>query len=261
MFKICIYRFLEIKIFRMSRQESVNIALEPDNKENAWNNIFNLITVLWLLGYIGYQFYIEWSNWEAYESQFNNTWRISVVDAVEAQTMRLTRICKNEQIFEQVFFWVLGANFIYSFLKFVCRQYNIISQSLRCETGVQWFLSLLLYAFLLAVQSTAGFFYLTLMLPSTFMQCYDQIAKFYCTILFGSLIGIMFLSLTIAILGKPILNYKIKYTNLVKTDTGDIEITNKKGMSKSSRFKAYRDKKEEEVKIFVDNDSKSESDN
>ena len=72
---ICIYRFLEIKILRMSRQESVNIALEPDNKENAWNNIFNLITVLWLLGYIGYQFYIEWSNWDAYESQFNNTWR------------------------------------------------------------------------------------------------------------------------------------------------------------------------------------------
>ena len=70
----------------------------------------------------------------------------------------------------------------------------------------------------------------------------------------------MFLSLTIAILGKPILNYKIKYTNLVKTDSGDIEITNKKGMSKSSRFKAYRDKKEDEVEIFVDDNSKSESD-
>lgn len=245
----------------MATRESVNIALEPDNKENAWNNIFNLITVLWLLGYIGYQFYIEWSNWDTYESQFNNTWRISVADAVEAQTMRLTRICKNEQIFEQVFFYVLGANFIYSFLKFFCRQYNILSQSLRCETGVQWFLSLLLYAFLLSIQSTAGFFYLTLMLPSTFMQCYDQIAKYYCTILFGSLMGILLLSLIIAILGKPILNYKIKYTNLVKTETGEIEITNKNNMSNGSRFKQYKDNKQEEIDIYVDDDDKSADSN
>ena len=92
------------------------------------------------------------------------------------------------------------------------------------------------------------------------MQCYDQIAKFYCTILFGSLVGILFLSLTIAILGKPILNYKIKYTNLVKTDTGDIEITNKNGMSKNSRFKQYRDKKEDEIEVRVDDDDNSETD-
>ena len=86
----------------MKRANTVNIELEPDNKENAWDNIFNIITVLWLLGYIGYQFYIEWSNWDSYESEFNNTWRINVADAVETQTIRLTRICKNELIFEKV---------------------------------------------------------------------------------------------------------------------------------------------------------------
>jgi len=246
----------------MKRANTVNIELEPDNKENAWDNIFNIITVLWLLGYIGYQFYIEWSNWDSYESEFNNTWRINVADAVETQTIRLTRICKNELIFEKVFYYVLGANMIYSFLKFTCRQYSTVSNSLRCETGVQWFLSLMLYAILLCMQSTGGFFALTLMLPSTFMVCYEGIAKYYCTILFGSLIGLLFLSFIIAILGKPILNYKIKYSNLVRSESGEIEVMNKKNTldANNSRFGKYKDNKDDEVVLYQDGKNSDDSD-
>tara|TARA_B100000902_G_C27295981_1_gene909951 strand:- start:523 stop:1272 length:750 start_codon:yes stop_codon:yes gene_type:complete len=233
---------------------SVNIELEPDNKENAWNNIFNMITILWLLGYIGYQFYIEWSNWDSYESTFNNTWRINVADAVEAQTMRLTRICKNEALFEQIFYYVLGATGFYSLIKFICRQSSLLSASLNCETGIQWFLSLILYGLLLCVQADAAFFTLSLMLPSTFMVCYEGIAKYYCTILFGSIVGQLILSAIIAVIGKPILNYKVKYTGLVRGSNGEIEVTQKRSIRNNKRFANFKDNKDEEVEVYLDDD-------
>lgn len=196
--------------------ENINLSVEksPDEKESTFDNSFNFINVLALIGYLGYNFSIEWQNWEKISQTYNTSWRVSVSDDIESQVMRLDEVCRNIDALLNIFLIVLFSSVCWSLVRFTCRQWLIFEQATHSTGSCKWLLSLLLLGMLKMLQTALALFGILLILPTSFFTCYSIFSRYLCTAAIVCFFIWFFLSMIIAIISKPILNFQVRYTEL-----------------------------------------------
>lgn len=223
---------------------NLRIPKTPDEKESSYNNSFNIVNILCIISYLGYNFSIEWQNWEKLSKpSYNTSWQVSISDEVESQVLRLEEVCKQIDNLTNIFVITLVVSMLWSLVRFSCRQWLIIEQSLHSNSSCKWFLSLILLAILNQVQTGLTLFGILLILPTSFFTCFTVLSRYLCTIAISCFVAWFFFSLIISIISKPILNYRIPYQEL-----GSVG----KNMEVDVRKKAYKDNKYDEQEVALD---------
>lgn len=225
---------------------NLRIPKTPDEKESSCNNSFNIVNILCIIGYLGYNFSIEWQNWEKLSKpSYNNSWQVSVSDEVESQVLRLEEVCKQIDNLTNIFVISLVVSILWSLVRFICRQWLIIEQSLHSNSSCKWFFSLILLAILNQLQTGLTLFGILLILPTSFFTCFTVLSRYLCTVAIGCFLAWFFLSLIISIISKPILNYRIPYQEL-----GSVG----KNMEVDVRKKSYKDNKYDEQEVALNDE-------
>lgn len=192
----------------------LKVPKHPDEKESTFDNSFNIVNVVAVVGYLCYNFSIEWQNWDKISSSYNESWRVSVSDDIESQVMRLDEVCKNLYVTIQLFTVIVGISVLWSATRFICRQWLIFEQATSSESNCKWFSSLLFLMFLKQLQTGVTLFGMLLILPTSFFSCYSILSRYLCTVAISCFIIWFLLSVIISIISKPILNFRIPYTEL-----------------------------------------------
>lgn len=204
-------------LYRKMSTNNINLDVapqRPDEKESTFNNSFNFINIVSFVAYLGYNFSIEWQNWDKLSNKYDESWRINVSDDIESQVMRLEEVCNNIDYIFNAFIIVFVTSVLWSLSRFVCRQWLIFEQSIQPHHGCKWFLSLVVLAVLKQMQTASALFGVLLILPTSFMTCYSVISRYLCTIAISAFVFWFFLSMIITIISKPILNFRVRYTEL-----------------------------------------------
>ncbi|MAU13959.1 MAG: hypothetical protein CMH46_00280 [Muricauda sp.] len=201
----------------MTDTNNINLDVtpkRPDEKESTFNNSFNFINILTFVSYLGYNFSIEWQNWDKLSNKYDESWRINVSDDIESQVMRLEEVCNQIDYLFNLFIAIFVVSIVWSLARFVCRQWLIFEQSVQPHHGCKWFLSLIVLAVLKQIQTGVTLFGILLILPTSFLTCYSVVSRYLCTLAIASFVFWFFLSMIISIISKPILNFRVRYTEL-----------------------------------------------
>ena len=237
---------------------NIELKISPFQKESTCSNTLNFVNVLAGFSYLVYNFYIEFGNWDkirkSYETsnvevdkETNETtyWVVSVTDEAESQVMRLEEVCKNIQLIEFIFLCTLAVTAVYSGISFIMRQYKICVSAVKCN-DTQWSISMLLIYSCTIIQSMVGLFIVMLLSPTSFMTCYKNIARYFCTIAISVLISFFIFNVILSSLSKPILTHKIQYTELqVVGENCEIDVVREKSRQKRKRHEQRYDDEEE----------------
>jgi len=209
----------------MSKHD-VELRVTPERKESTCNNTFNIINVLTGFSYIIYNFTIEFSNWDKLSASYEKTeqytatkgnetftWNVNRDVETDAQVIRLEEVCRNVELLNLIFATCLTTTAFYSMTTFVCRQYNIVEKAFSCK-DTKWAVSMLFLMVATAIQSMVGLFIIMLLSPTSFLTCYTNIARYFCTIALGVLVLFFIYNVILASLNKPILCHKVQYSQL-----------------------------------------------
>lgn len=240
----------------MMRKKTIELRVTPENKESTCNNTFNLVNVLAAFCWIAYNFTIEFSNWDKLTASFQTTkhtevegnttytWIVNQEMEAQSQIVRLEEVCKNVATLNLIFIGLLALTAIYSMVMFVRRQYKIVNQAFAC-TDIGWFFSIIFLISGTAVQSMVGLFIIILLSPTSFLTCYTNIARFYCTIALSVLFVFFLYNIILVSLLRPILCHTIQYSQLQEVGRNcevDVVRTNARKKYKDNK---YEDNEEE----------------
>ena len=248
---------------------TVELRVTPDQKESTCSNVFNFINVLAGFAYLCYQFSIEFGNWEkitdAYNRQvetqsFTNpetnrtkttTWIISVADEAESQVMRLEEVCSKIDLLQNIFLATVALTSFWSGVGFIRRQYKICCNACKCVDST-WSISMFLIFILTVIQSIVGLFIILLLSPTSFLTCYRDIARYFCTISVSVLTVFFLYNIILASLSKPVLAHTIQYTELTSVGSNcEVDVVRQKARRKRKvrRYDDDKDNSEEEVEL------------
>lgn len=247
---------------------TVELRVTPDQKESTCSNVFNFINVLAGFAYLCYQFSIEFGNWDKISKSYNQPtettsvdpvtnqttrWIVSVADEAESQVMRLEEVCSKIDMLQNMFLLAIALTSVWSGIGFVRRQYKICCNACRCEDST-WSISLFLIFFLTVIQSVVGLFIVILLSPTSFLTCYRDIARYFCTISVSVLTMFFLYNIILASLAKPVLTHSIQYTELTAVGSNcEVDVVREKA-KRRRKVKRYDDSKdkansEEEVEL------------
>lgn len=250
---------------------TVSLRLSPHEKESTCNNIFNFINVLAGFSYLVYQFTIEFGNWdkitESYETttetkdpETNNTnfftqkWIVSVNDESQSQIMRLEEVCNELTLLQTIFICTMVATAVYSSIQFVCRQYKICCKACGC-VDTWWSFSMCIVLFMTALQSAIGLFMIILLSPTSFLTCYKNIARYFCTISVSVFIAFFIYNVILSAISKPILTHEIQYSELTAVgENCEVDVVTEKAKRKRKiqKYADYKDNKKNTTKKNTD---------
>ena len=245
----------------MAAKQNVELRVTPDRKESTCNNTLNFINVLAGFSYIIYNFTIEYSNWnkltESYDKTIQHTetrgnetftWNIDKNVETDAQIIRLEEVCKNVDNLNLVFVCVLLLSGLYSAVSFLRRQYKIVMQACLCKE-TRWAISMTCLIIATSIQSMVGLFIVILLSPTSFLTCYTNIARYFCTIALGVLVGFGIYNVIVASVSHSILCHKIQYSQLQEVGRNcEVDVV------RVNARKKYTDKKYEDQEDIPLND-------
>ena len=248
----------------MTKKHDVELRITPEQKESTCNNTLNFVNVLTGFAYIIYNFTIEFSNWDKLSASYDKTeqytatkgnetftWNVDKNVETDAQVIRLEEVCKNVDLLNLIFVAFLATTALYSIVGFVFRQYSIVEQAFRCK-DTQWAISMLFLLVATAIQSMVGLFIVMLLSPTSFLTCYTNIARYFCTISLSVLIGFFIFNVIVASISKPILCHKVQYSQLQEVGRNcevDVVRINARNTKKQYSDKRYEDSQDEEIPL------------
>ena len=209
-----------------SNTRKVQAAIRPYEKESTYTNIFSFPVLLWVSGYVCFNFYLEWNNWdkllekassvpENITSTLDRWMVVDLSDTAAIGIVRLQEVCDQLTIFDALFALMCALVPLWSIVRFVLRQQNILYESIKCkDNNVKWFLGFVFLALLRAFEAFIAFFWISMVLPSSFLMCYKLVARYYCTLIFGIFIGFVVIVVLTSAVSHSILLFDVNYTSL-----------------------------------------------
>ena len=252
----------------MATKQNVELRVTPDRKESTCNNSLNFINILTGFSYIIYNFTIEYSNWDKLTQSYDKTiqhtetrgnetftWNIDKNVETDAQVIRLEEVCKNVDNLNFVFVCILLLTGMYSAISFLRRQYKIVMQACLCKE-IRWAISITCLIIATSIQSMVGLFIVILLSPTSFLTCYTNIARYFCTIALGVLIGFGIYNVVVASITHSILCHKIQYSQLQEVGRNcEVDVV------RVNARKKYTDKKYDDQEDIPLNDVDLDNDN
>ena len=239
--------------------KNIELRVQPEKKESTCNNTFNLVNVLTGCAYLIYNFTIEFSNWNKLSKQYNVehtevlgnetiSWVVNAQMEAQSQIVRLEEVCQYVSSLNMAFLSLLGLTGAYSILRFTLRQYKIVQQAFQC-TDVGWFVKIVLLMVGTAIQSMVGLFLIVLLLPTSFLTCYTNVARYFCTIAISVMFVFFLYNVILAAILQPILCHKIQYSALQEVGRNcEVDVVRVNARKKYSD-KKYGDSVEETARL------------
>ncbi len=255
----------------MAKKHNVQLRVTPDRKESTCNNSLNFINMVTGFAYVIYNFTIEFSNWDKLSRSYDKTvehteqvgnktvtWNIDLNVETDAQVIRLEEVCKNVDTLNLIFVLALILTSLYSIIMFVNRQYSIVKQAFSCKE-TRWCISMFCLIMATAIQSMVGLFLIMLLSPTSFLTCYTNVARYFCTIALSVIVSFGIYNIIVASISYSILCHKIQYSQLQEVGRNcEVDVV------RVNAQRQYTDKKyddQEEVPLNDINLSDDDNDN
>ena len=96
-----------------------------------------------------------------------------------------------------------------------------------------------------ALQSAIGLFMIILLSPTSFLTCYKNIARYFCTISVSVFIAFFIYNVILSAISKPILTHEIQYSELTAVgENCEVDVVSEKAKRKR-KLKKYADYKDQ----------------